>query len=84
MSELLDRVRRGESVLITDRGRPIARLIPVAADRGELEGWLRGMERDGILRRQVTPLEDAFLTEDPPKAQGSVIEALLRDRQEGR
>ncbi|MGH9291535.1 MAG: type II toxin-antitoxin system Phd/YefM family antitoxin, partial [Acidimicrobiales bacterium] len=31
LSALLDRVRAGESVLIVDRGRPIARLEPLRA-----------------------------------------------------
>jgi prevent-host-death family protein len=31
LSELLDRVERGEAVTITRRGRPVARLVPIAA-----------------------------------------------------
>lgn len=30
LSELLERVARGEEITITRRGRPIARLVPVA------------------------------------------------------
>lgn len=30
LSALLDIVRRGREVLITDRGRPVARLVPSA------------------------------------------------------
>lgn len=32
LPRLLERVRRGESVTITKHGRPVARLVPVAAD----------------------------------------------------
>jgi prevent-host-death family protein len=30
LSELLDRVEQGEELVITRRGRPVARLVPVA------------------------------------------------------
>jgi len=32
LSAHLDRVKRGEELMVTERGRPIARLIPVGAD----------------------------------------------------
>jgi prevent-host-death family protein len=34
-SELLDRAERGEEILITKRGKAVARLMPVAADAGD-------------------------------------------------
>jgi prevent-host-death family protein len=33
LSELLDRAERGEEVIITRRGKPIAKLVPVSAGR---------------------------------------------------
>jgi prevent-host-death family protein len=37
LSALLDRVARGEQVVITRRGRPVARLVPAAApDRDDV------------------------------------------------
>jgi prevent-host-death family protein len=35
-SQVLARVRGGESIEITDRGHPIARLVPVGDDRSSL------------------------------------------------
>ena len=35
LPKLLERVRRGERVTITKHGRPVARLVPVAADDEE-------------------------------------------------
>jgi len=42
--ELMDRVaERGESYVITKRGRPVAKLVPVDSQPKEsLFGWLRG------------------------------------------
>jgi prevent-host-death family protein len=36
LSSYLDRVRHGEQIEVTDRGRPIAMLIPLPDDRREL------------------------------------------------
>ena len=33
LSKLLDRVVRGENLIITRHGKPVARLVPVATDR---------------------------------------------------
>ncbi len=71
-------------MLITDRGRPIARLIPAYPERGELEGWLEAMERAGIVRSRISPLPDDFLTGELPAARASAVEALVKDREEGR
>jgi prevent-host-death family protein len=35
-SKVLARVRRGETVEVTDRGVPVARLVPVSAEEGVL------------------------------------------------
>jgi len=34
LSRLLRRVRAGEEIIIADAGRPVARLVPITADRG--------------------------------------------------
>ena len=44
LSEILERVERGEVVSVTNRGRPIARIVPAIdaapIERGIAEGWL--------------------------------------------
>ena len=47
-SRYLARVAHGESLEVTDRGRPIARLVPITTD-----GWA-----DMIASGKVTPAED--------------------------
>lgn len=44
-SELLDRVERGERVVITRRGKPVAELIPVAAGDVRRERALEASRR---------------------------------------
>jgi prevent-host-death family protein len=50
LSACLARVRAGESVMITDRGRPVAVLSPVPADQLGEDERLASLARRGIVR----------------------------------
>ena len=53
-AELLDEVERGETVIITRHGKPIARLVPEQSHRQqEIERAIAGID---ALRRQVQPV----------------------------
>ena len=83
LSAYLKKVRAGSSVLILDRDQPIARLERVDAG-ARSDDRLSRLERSGILRRGRRPLNVDRLRADVPTAQGSILEALLDDRSEGR
>ena len=85
LSALIDRVRSGESVLILDRGVPVARLEPVAAFP-DPTGRLRRLERAGVIRvGDAPPPLDLLRTSAPPLAPGaSAVQALLAERRSGR
>ena len=51
LSSLLDQVMRGEEVLITRRGTPVARLIP--AERGRRASAALAVEKLRAIRRDV-------------------------------
>jgi prevent-host-death family protein len=85
LSRYLERVKAGQEVLVTDRGRPVAKLVPIAA--AARKGTRRErLVREGLLlpgRGRVR----ASLLETPsgkPAAGRSVLEALLEERREGR
>ena len=48
LSEYLARVQAGERLTVTDRGRPIATIVPV--DARPAPGWIRAMVADGRAR----------------------------------
>ncbi len=51
LSEYLGRVSDGEELVITDRGTPVARVIPFAdttLQRGFEEGWVEAPRRQGL------------------------------------
>lgn len=85
LSALIDRVKAGESVLILDRGVPVARLEPIVG-RGQVDGRLQRLERAGIVRPAVsTPPIDLIRTPGPALPPGvSAVAAVLEERRDGR
>ena len=86
LSALLDQVKRGETITILDRTRPVARITPVEST-GDVE-WdrrLDDMERRGIIKRGSGKLPDWILKEPPPKPKSgfSITQAIIEEREEG-
>lgn len=83
LSAFLDRVKAGESVTITDRGVPVAQIVPLS-ESGEVD-WdarLERLERAGLIRRPRKKLDvRAFLARPMPRIDG-VLDALLEERHE--
>ena len=85
LSALIDRVRGGETVLILDRGVPVARLEPAVDDR-DPSGRIRRLQRAGAVRvGEGQPPVDVVRTPPPaPTGNARVVEALLEERRSGR
>jgi prevent-host-death family protein len=87
LSLLLERVKRGETVLITDRDRPVARLEPVGAGSpAAADGRLTRLERAGLLRLGSGGLVKRIVSEPAPRPakNASAVAALLEERGGGR
>lgn len=83
LSEYLRKVRAGETVIILDRDRPIARIERIAGSEAGDERIAR-LEAQGIISRPTATLPDDFFTVDRPRFEHSVVEALLEEREEDR
>ncbi len=85
LSSLVDRVRAGESILILDRGVPVARLEPVATST-DPAGRLQRLERAGLLRSGMRPLDvDRLRVPGPALRSGaSGVATLIDERRSGR
>jgi prevent-host-death family protein len=73
-SRYLARVAHGETLEVTDRGRPVARLVPITSDR-----WV-----DMIASGRVTPAEEGIdITDEMPADfdvdASAVLEAMRAD-----
>lgn len=83
LSRYLSRVKAGEEIVVTERGRPIARLSPLGAAAPELES-LRDLERGGLIRLGSGRLPKSFWklarARDP---EASLREAVAEERETG-
>ncbi len=85
ISEYLSKVKAGEEVLVTDRGKPIAKLVPIDRDEAELPSHLLTLEKAGLVRIGSGRIKAGFWDMERPKDQkGLAIKALLEEREEGR
>jgi len=86
LSALIDRVRGGESVLIVDRGIPVARLESAVGSGLDSDGKVARLERAGVVRAASGPPATGLLSHRPPALRpgASGVQALLDERREGR
>ena len=81
LSELLAGVKAGEEILVTDRGRPVARIVPYEPGGSELDDLVRS----GRVRRSRGDLPADFWREPKPSdPEGRLLGALLEEREGGR
>ncbi len=86
LSALIDQVRGGESVLIVDRGTPVARLESAVSASPDAEGRIARLERAGAARAARKPPVTELLRTSPPtlRTAASAVAALIEERREGR
>jgi prevent-host-death family protein len=86
LSALIDRVRRGERIVIEDRGVPVARLESVSDLPGDDEGRVARLERAGLVRRPLAVTPRSVLKTPPPRPSGGarLSRIVLDERSEGR
>lgn len=84
LSKYLNRVKTGEEVLITDRGNPVARLMPISRTTTGRETMI-GMEKRGLIRLGSGSLpKDFWSMPRAEDAKGLVLRALLEEREGGK
>ncbi len=84
LSYYLERVKRGETVLVMDRRTPVARIVPLgspaAMEPEERRAWLRNQVEAGVLRPGHGEAV-ADIVEFPPEGRHvGASAALIRER----
>jgi prevent-host-death family protein len=86
LSSLIDVVQSGDTVLIVDRGRPVARLeTAISASVDDPDGRLARLQRAGLVH--VAPATPAGPGPGPPpqpREGASALAALVEERRGGR
>ncbi len=84
LATYLKRVKAGDEVLITERGQPVAKLVPL--DKAEKRGTRRErLAKAGLLQlgRGKVPKSCLSAPAGPPEICEAVLAALLSERGEG-
>lgn len=88
LSRYLDHVRAGGRVLVLDRNRPVAEIVPVPHSepgrKGLGEQRLAALEREGLLARGTGRIPPEALRGSNPGKGAGVLAALLEEREGGR
>lgn len=85
LSRYVDAVKSGEEIIVTERGRPVARLSPLDPAM-EPQGRIAQLVREGRMRAPLARNGD----DEPPPApaardpEGRSLAAVLAERDEGR
>jgi len=83
LSAYLKKVQSGETVLVTDRDRPVAKLEPVDATMMD-DARLARLVAAGHVKPGTHRLMPDLIQPIQVGADARVVEALLQDREEGR
>lgn len=77
----LERVRRGETIVVTDRGEPVAELRPIHASGDATDAALRRMAAEGLITRgtggPLRPFKAIRL-----RGRTSASDAISKDRED--
>ncbi len=86
LSAILDQVKEGETFVITEHGRAVARIEPIrGVSGGAEEAKVADLERRGLIRRGGKIGPDFFKLPRARLPKGvSALAELLRERDEGR
>ncbi len=85
LSKWLARVKAGEEVVVTERGRPIAKIVPLPKGGPVEDPHLLALARAGLVRMGSGKLPRSFWKMPRPKdKRGAGLRALLEERAEGR
>lgn len=85
LSAYLTRVKTGEEILITERGKPIAKIIPLERGKFKIPAHLITLERAGMVKIGNGKIPPAFWKLSLPKdKKGLALKALMKEREEAR
>ena len=85
LSKYLRIIRNGEEVIITNRGKPVAKIVPIDREKWNIPSHLSALESRGAVRLGTGKIPEGFW--NIPRLQdkkNKALSALLNDRAESR
>ena len=85
LSEQLARVKAGEEIVVTERGRPIAKIVPLSGESLGLSAHMAELARKGLIRLGTGKIaKDVWKLPRPIDKKGRGLQILLDERGQGR
>lgn len=85
LSEQLARVKAGEEVIVTERGKPIAKIVPLTGEKIGLSAHMAELAKNGLVRLGSGKIpKDFWKLPRPIDKEGRGIQVLIEEREEGR
>ena len=85
LSEQLARVKAGEEVIVTERGIPIAKIVPLTGEKIGLSAHMAELAKSGLIRLGSGKIpKDFWKLPRPGDRHGRGIQALIEERELGR
>ena len=85
LSEILTHVKAGEEVIVTERGTPIARILPLSCKDGKTPSHLLELAKAGLIRLGSGKLPNKFWEMPRPNDRKNMgLKYLLQERDESR
>ncbi|MEN8130000.1 MAG: type II toxin-antitoxin system prevent-host-death family antitoxin [Pseudomonadota bacterium] len=82
LSKLLKRVQQGEAVLVKDRGRPVARIVPIDTAELSLTERIKRLEVQGVIE-PLAEKQRKVLPSPIPVPEAMAQRFLQEDRENG-
>ncbi len=81
LSKYLGQVKAGEQVLVTERGVPVAKLVPVESRKADLSGHLQDLEKAGLAIIGSGRIPKSFWEwKRPVDKKGRAVKSLITER----
>ncbi len=85
LSRCLARVKAGEEVVVTERGKQVAKIVPLHYDEAGVPAHVLELARAGLIRLGTGKLPKGFWKMPrPADPTGAVLKTLLEERESGR
>lgn len=83
LSEYLSHVKEGEEIIVTDRGKPIAKIVPYALEE-DMDQHRQDLIRRGLIKPGKGTLPPDFFTRRKFRdIRGDLLRVLLEEREDG-
>ena len=85
LSEQMARVKAGEEVVITKRGKPIAKIVPLPGEAMDLSAHMSDLARKGLIRMGTGKIsKDIWKLPRPSDKGGRGFQTLMDERKQER